>query len=321
MELTNSQKTLISEIRALKRAKNAILLCHNYQRPEIYEIADFIGDSLELCRKAKDSKAKVIVFCGVYFMAESAAILNPEMKVIIPSLGAGCALADMITVQALKAKKKKYPDAAVVCYVNSTAAVKAEADACCTSSSAVAVVRAMPSKRILFVPDKNLARFVAAQVPEKEIIPWEGFCPIHQRLTAEQLLLAKASYPKAKVIAHPECIDEVREMADFVTSTSGMMKIAKESDADEFICTTECGMVSRMQKEMPNKKFHTLCSVCFSMKKNTLENILECLKAEQFEIKIPENIRIKAFNAFEKMFAISEKSPKAKSAKLKSSCS
>jgi quinolinate synthase len=308
LELTEAQKSLINRIRQLKKEKRAVLLCHNYQRPEIYEVADFIGDSLELCRKAKNTEARFIIFSGVYFMAESAAILNPTMKVVIPARDAGCALSDMITAEALRKRKAEYPDAGVVCYVNSTAAVKAESDVCCTSSNAVAVVRAMPHRRSLCVPDKNLANFIAKQVPEKEIIPWEGFCPIHERLSPEYLLRAKAMHPNAKIIAHPECTDEVRAIADYVVSTSGMMKVACESDATEFICTTECGMIQRMKREIPGKKFFTVCSVCFDMKKNTLEGIEQALLTEQPEVIIPEETRKRAYAAFERMFTITYES-------------
>lgn len=315
MELTEAQKILVSRINKLKREKNAVILCHNYQRPEIYEVADFIGDSLELCRRARATDTAMIIFSGVYFMAESAAVLNPTMKVVIPAKDAGCALSDMITAEALRKRKTQYPDAAVVCYVNSTAAVKAESDVCCTSSNAVSIVRAFPHRRILFVPDKNLAAFVAKQVPEKEIIPWDGFCPIHQRLSPEYLLRAKAAHPNAKIIAHPECTDEVRAIADYVVSTSGMMKVAIDSDATEFICTTECGMIQRMKREIPGKKFFTVCSVCFDMKKNTLENIEQALLTEQHEIVIPEDIRVRALEAFSRMFEITD-SVKAPSPKI-----
>ena len=304
MELTEGQKQIIERIHQLKQEKRALILCHNYQRPEIYEVADFIGDSLELCRKAKDSNAHMIVFSGVYFMAESAAILNPSMKVVIPARNAGCALSDMITAEALRKKKLEYPDAAVVCYVNSSAEVKAESDVCCTSANAVQVIQSMPQKRILFVPDKNLASFVAKKVPEKEIIPWDGFCPIHQRLSPEYLLRAKAQHPNAKIIAHPECTEEVRAIADYVVSTGGMMKIAQESNATEFICTTECGMMQRMKKEMPDKKFFSVCSVCFDMKRNTLELIEESLRFERHEVVIPADVRFRASLAFDRMFTI-----------------
>lgn len=307
MELTTRQQELIGRIRRLKEEKKAIILCHNYQRPEIFEVADFIGDSLELCRKARAVKdLRLIVFCGVYFMAESAALLNPDRTVIIPDKDAGCALSDMITPEKLRVKKAEYPHAAVVCYINSTAAVKAESDICCTSSNAVAVTRSLPHKQILFVPDKNLAKFVADKVPEKEIIPWEGFCPIHERLSAEYLLLAKSQHPNAKIIAHPECTDSVRAVADYVVSTSGMMHIARESEATEFICTTECGMIQRMRREIPGKKFFTVCSVCFDMKKITLEKIIESLETERTAITIPEPIRTRALAAFEQMFAVTD---------------
>ncbi|MBI4994205.1 quinolinate synthase NadA [Candidatus Peregrinibacteria bacterium] len=306
VKLTKEQKTLIGRIRKLKKEKNAIVLCHNYQRPEIYEAADFIGDSLELCRKAATVSAKIIVFSGVYFMAESAAVLNPGVKVLIPDRSAGCALSDMITAEALRREKKKYPDAAVVCYVNSNAEVKAESDVCCTSGNAIDIVRALPNRRILFVPDKNLANFVAKQVPEKEIIPWDGYCPIHERLTAEYLIEAKKQKPNAKIIAHPECPKDVLAIADYVASTSGMLKVAEKSDADEFICTTECGMVQRLSRALPHKKFYTVCSVCFDMKKNTLELIEESLIREQYEVKVPEKIARKARKAFERMFEMTE---------------
>lgn len=304
MELTENQQALIDQIKKLKAEKKALILCHNYQRPEIYEVADFIGDSLELCRKAQAVNAPLIIFCGVYFMAESAAVLNPGSKVVIPDKKAGCALSDMITDEKLRERKKLYPEAAVVCYVNSTAAVKAESDISCTSQNAVAIVKSLPNKQILFVPDKNLASFVAKQVPEKEIIPWEGYCPIHERLTPEYLLKAKAMKPNAKIIAHPECTPEVRAVADYVVSTSGMLKVAKESEATDFIITTECGMVQRMKKEMPHKNFYTVCSACFDMKKITLEKIVEALIEEQFEVQIPPDIQIKAKRSLDKMLAL-----------------
>lgn len=306
VELTQTQKKLINRIRRLKKEKNAIILCHNYQRPEIYEVADFVGDSLELCRKAASVSAKIIVFSGVYFMAESAAVLNPGVKVLIPDRSAGCALSEMVTVEALRREKKKYPNAAVVCYVNSSAEVKAESDVCCTSSNAVEIVGSLPNKEILFIPDKNLANFVAKQVKGKKIIPWDGYCPIHERLTAEYLLEAKKQRPNAKIIAHPECPKDVLKIADFVASTSGMLRIARESEAKEFICTTECGMVQRLSRALPHKKFYTVCSVCFDMKKNTLELIEESLIKEQYEVKVPLGVAAGARRAFEKMFKMTE---------------
>ena len=307
MKLTSEQKDLIAQILSLKEKKNAIILAHNYQRPEIFEVADFIGDSLELCRKAAKTDAELIVFCGVHFMAESAALLNPTRKVLLPALDAGCALADMITAEDLRERKKLYPDAAVVCYVNCAADVKAESDVCCTSSNAAEVVRALPNKQILFVPDKNLAAYVAKQVPEKEIIPWEGFCPIHHRITVDMLLRAKTVHPNAKLVVHPECQPPVLEIADHVASTSKMAEYCRNSDAEEFIIITECGLVQKLLKEMPTKKFFTVCNMCYDMKKNTLESIIDCLEKEQYWIQIPEDVAVKARKAFQRMFDLTEK--------------
>lgn len=298
------EHVLTERILKLKREKNAIILAHNYQRPEIYDVADYIGDSLGLCEKARDSDAEIIVFSGVYFMAESAAILNPSKKVLIPAKDAGCALSDMITADALREKKKEYPNAAVVAYINCTADVKAEADIMCTSSNAAEVCRSLPHHQILFVPDKNLANFVQKQVPEKEIIPWEGFCPIHHRITPEYILQAMANHPRAKLIVHPECTEEVIAISDYCVSTSKMIQIAEEDPAEEFLIITECGMVNRMKQAIPNKKFYTVCSVCFDMKKNTLEKIEESLLTGQHEVIVPEPIRIRAYQAFERMFAL-----------------
>ncbi len=305
-------REIIARIQRLKKEKRAIILAHNYQRPEIYEVADFIGDSLLLCEQAREADCDTIVFSGVYFMAESAAILNPKRKVLIPAHDAGCALSDMITPEALRAKKKEYPDAAVVCYINSTADVKAESDIICTSSNAVEVVRSLPNRRILFVPDKNLANFAARFVQDKEIIPWEGFCPIHHRITPEYILKAMAGHPNAKLIVHPECTQDVIAIADYCASTSKMINIAEEDPAEEFLVITECGMVNRMKQALPHKKFFTVCSVCFDMKKNTLEKIEESLLKEQHLVTVPEDVRVKAYIAFERMFDLrkQKKAPK-----------
>lgn len=295
---------IMARIKQLKKEKRAVILAHNYQRPEIYEVADFIGDSLGLCEKAQAVDCDIIVFSGVYFMAESAAILNPTKKVLIPAKDAGCALSDMITAEALRAKKQAYPDAAVVCYINSTADVKAESDIICTSSNAVEVVKSMRQRRVLFVPDKNLANFVAKSVPEKEIIPWEGFCPIHHRITPEYILKAMANHPNAKLIVHPECTEEVIAISDYCVSTSKMIKVAEEDPSEEFLVITECGMVNRMKQALPHKKFYTVCSVCFDMKKNTLEKIEESLITGQHEVTVPEPVRSQAYEAFARMFAL-----------------
>ncbi len=305
--LTKEQNEQIEKIKRLKKEKDAIILVHNYQRPEIYEVADYIGDSLGLCVKAQEMKAKIIVFCGVHFMAESAAVMNPDKKVLLPALDAGCALADMITAEALIKEQAKYPEAATVCYVNSTADVKAASDICCTSSNAVEVVKSLPNKQILMVPDKNLASFVAKQLPDKEIIAWDGFCPIHHKITAPYILEAKKKKPNAKILAHPECRDEVLQLSDFVGSTEAIVKFATEDDGEEYIVLTECGMIQRLMKENSNKKFYTVCGLCYDMKKITLERIINSLENEEYEITVPFDIAVKARESLDKMFLINKK--------------
>lgn len=303
--MNTANKKLIQQINALKKQKNAVILVHNYQRPEIYEVADFIGDSLDLCKKAAKTDARVILFCGVNFMAESAAILNPGKKVIVPYLDAGCAMADMVNPEDLKKLKKKHPDAAVVCYVNSTAEVKAISDVCCTSANAVAVVRALAEKKVIFVPDQNLALYVASQVPEKEIIPWAGFCPAHHAMTKEKVSEIKTHYPKACLIAHPECRPEVLSMSNYVRSTSGMIDAARDDASDEFFILTECGMIERLRRELPKKKFYGLCNICFDMKKNTLESVLRALEDEKPIVRVDKKVMKRAKSAFDKMFDVS----------------
>lgn len=301
------QDKLIEEINFLKKRKNAVILAHNYQRPEIFKVADFIGDSLQLCQEAAKTKARLIVFCGVNFMAESAVILNPEKKVVVPYLDAGCTMADMVDAKSLREFKKSHPKAAVVCYVNSSAEVKAECDVCCTSSNAVGVVKAMKEKEIIFVPDKNLAAYVAKQVPDKTIIAWKGYCPIHQNLNKESIESIRKTYPKAKIIAHPECTPEVVSAADYVSSTSGMIKMAKENAANEFFVVTECGMTERMRLEIPDKHFEGLCNICFDMKKNHLEAVLKALESEKPVVIIDKKVLNKARKAFDKMFSLTRK--------------
>lgn len=304
MTLNKDQQKLIKEINALKKAKNAIVLVHNYQRPEIYEVADFIGDSLELCIKAAETDAKIILFCGVNFMAESAAILNPFKKVVIPYLDAGCAMADMVNAKDLRLFKRKYPKAKVVCYVNSSADVKAESDICCTSSSAVKVVKSLKEKEVIFVPDKNLADYVQKQIPDKKIIPWQGFCPVHHSLTKEYIMDVRKEYPKAKILAHPECRTEVLDLADYISSTSGMIWCARNSKAKEFFVLTECGMVERLKRELPDKKFYGLCNICFDMKKNTLPAILKSLQDERPIVRVDKKVALKAKKSFDRMFEV-----------------
>ena len=259
--------SLVDSIIHLKREKNALILVHNYQRPEIFEVADFIGDSLGLCQEARQTDADLIVFSGVYFMAESAAILNPDKKVVIPDPDSGCAMSDMITADSLRAMKAKHPGVPVVTYVNSTAAVKAESDLCCTSANAVDVVASLPDERIIMAPDRNLAAFVAKQLPGKDILAWDGYCPIHERLTIDYVEQSRRAHPDAKLIAHPECPEDVIAAADYCCSTSKMIEVCTNDPAEEFVLMTECGMLNRLKKALPHKRFYTLCSLCFDMKK------------------------------------------------------
>lgn len=297
-------QALITQINELKREKNALILVHNYQRPEIFEVADFIGDSLGLCQQARDTDASLIVFSGVYFMAESAVILNPGKKVVIPDPGSGCAMSDMITADSLRDMKAKYPGVPVVTYVNSTAEVKAESDICCTSSNAVDVVASLPDTRIIMAPDRNLAAYVAKQLPGKEILAWDGYCPIHERLTIDYVEQSRRAHPEAKLIAHPECPEDVIAAADYCCSTSKMIEVCTNDPAEEFVLMTECGMLNRLKKALPHKRFYTLCSLCFDMKKNTLEKIYESLRDETTEVIVPEPIRLRAYQAFSRMFEV-----------------
>jgi len=303
------KEELRRNIEKLKRERNAIVLAHNYQRDEIQEIADFSGDSLELARKAVNTKEDVIVFCGVHFMAESAAILNPGKKVLLPAKEAGCPMADMITVRKLREKKKEFPGARVVCYVNSSAEIKAESDISCTSSNAIEIVRSMKSERIIFVPDKNLGRYVQTQVPEKEIILWEGFCPTHIRLTEEDVARVKDKFPKAAFIAHPECRPEVLHLADHICSTKGMFDYAKKSQAKEFIIGTESGMLYKLRRDNPNKKFYvpTTHLICANMKLTTLGWVAHSLENMVYEVKVSERVAEKARRTLEKMLSVTKK--------------
>ena len=300
------QEDLKRRIAQLKKEKNAVILVHNYQREEIQEIADIVGDSLQLARAATKAEADIIEFCGVRFMAESASILNPDKKVLLPVKEAGCPLADMITPEKLRALKSQYPDAACVCYVNSSAEVKAESDIACTSSNAIEVVKSLPKKRIIFVPDENLGKYVQLQVAEKEIILWKGFCPTHIRLSEEEVIKTKKEYPQAEFLAHPECNPEVLKLADEICSTAGMFKYARASKSKEFIIGTESGMLYRLKKENPGKKFYLPSEhlVCANMKLTTLGWVAHSLEMEINEVKVPENIRLKAKKSLDRMLEI-----------------
>ena len=300
-------RDLVVEIEELKRRENAVVLAHNYQRPEIFEVADFVGDSLELARKAAGVEAGTIVFCGVHFMAETAKILNPTKTVLLPNLAAGCSLADSITGEALAERRdelrKVYPDLAVVTYVNTTADVKAESDVCCTSSNAVRIVEALPARNILFTPDENLAAFVQSQTT-KNVVAWNGNCYVHHQIRPEQIERVRAAMPHVKVIAHPECRRDVLELADAVLSTSGMIDYARKSDAKEFLVVTECGLSDRLLLELPEKKFYKACKLCQYMKMITLEETAAALRHRRYAIAVDEDVRIRAERSIRRMLEI-----------------
>ena len=268
--------SIINKILKLKKEKNAIILSHNYQRGEVQDVADFVGDSLGLSQTASKTDAEVIIFCGVHFMAETAALVCPDKKVIIPDIHAGCPMAAMVTARELREKKKQYPDAVVVCYVNSTADVKAEVDICCTSANAVNVVASIPEeKEILFVPDKSLGDWVSKQLG-REMVLWEGFCPTHHRIMAEHIDKFRQENPEGEVVVHPECTSDVVEMADHVNSTTGIIKYVHGSSSEKFFIGTESGIIHRLEKENPDKQFFNVLKLadCPNMKLITLEKIL-----------------------------------------------
>jgi quinolinate synthase len=296
---------MIEEILALKKKRNAVILAHNYQIPEVQDVADLVGDSLELSRAAAHLDAEVIVFCGVDFMAETAAILSPQKKVVLPEKGAWCPMAHMITPEQLKELKALYPEAAAVCYVNSTAEVKAESDICCTSANGVQVVNSLPQKQVIFVPDRNLAAYVARHT-EKQIIPWNGYCYVHDHFTPDEVRATRARHPQAEVLVHPECRPEVIDLADYVYSTAGMGRHARSSKAHEFIIGTEVGMLYRLKKENPDKEFYPLSekAVCQNMKKTNLEKVLRALQTLEPRVTVPEEIAARARKAIERMLAV-----------------
>jgi len=300
--------TLTDKILKLKKEKKAVILAHNYQRPEIQDIADYVGDSIELSRKAVEEKeAKMIVFSAVDFMAESAAILNPEKKVLLPSLGARCPMAQMLTVDEIKRWKVMYPLVPVILYVNTLASAKAYCDVCCTSANAVEVINSVNAETVLFGPDHNLAEYVQRKTGKTVIpIPERGFCPTHLLFQPEEVHILKMQHPDAVVMVHPECTMEMQNIADFIGSTSQMCKHAKESNARTFIVATEEGILHRLRKENPGKQFILAYegAVCPNMKLNTLERLYKCLKEEKYVITVPEPIAEKARKALERMFEL-----------------
>ncbi|MCX6348557.1 MAG: quinolinate synthase NadA [Candidatus Aureabacteria bacterium] len=300
-----SAASLAERILTLKRDLNAVILVHNYQRDEVQEIADFLGDSLDLSRKAARTPAEIIVFCGVHFMAETAAILCPDRLVLLPDLAAGCPMADMITPEALRELKREHPAAIVAAYVNTSAAVKAEADICVTSANAAEIVSRLPADReIIFIPDQYLAAHVSKKTGRK-LIAWPGYCPTHVGILYEDIEREKRLHPGALVMVHPECPAAENDAAEEVLSTSGMVRFARESSAREFIVGTEVGLISRLKRENPEKVFYpaTERAVCPNMKRITLEKVLWSLEDRQFEIKVPEEIRVKAKRAVDAMLA------------------
>ena len=294
---------LQNKITALKHQKNALILAHYYQPMDVQEIADHVCDSYAMARRAHDAKENILVICGVHFMAESAKLLNPEKTVLLPSQGAGCPMADTVKPEDIAILRARYPDAAVVCYVNTSAAVKAVCDVCCTSSSAVKIVRALPEKRIIFIPDRNLGAFVASHVPEKEIMLFDGCCPVHDRITESDAVAAKKAYPGAKLLVHPECRAEVLRHADYIGSTEGIINEAMMSSAEVFIIGTENGVAERLGKLMPEKNFYTMGSgfTCPDMKKTGLNDVYESLLRGKFEITLDAGEIAAAGRSLERM--------------------
>lgn len=301
---------LVERINKLKKERNAVILVHNYQIPEVQDIADYVGDSLGLSIQASKTDAEVIVFCGVHFMAETAAIISPNKKVIMPEVHAGCPMADMINIEGLRKIKKENPNAKVVCYVNSSAEIKAESDICCTSANAVNVVRSLKdAKEIIFVPDKFLGNYTSTKVKDKKFILWQGFCPTHAKILPQHITAVKEKHPNAVVMVHPECRPETIALADEVLSTGGMLKFASETDAKEIIVGTEIGIIYRLQKENPDKKFYSAYdqAICPNMKMTNLEKVLWSLEDLETEVKVPKAIADKARVAIEKMLIIGQR--------------
>ena len=303
--IVNSDAELKEKIISLKTRRNAVILAHNYQLGEVQDIADFVGDSLELSQEAAKTDADVIVFCGVLFMAETASILSPDKIVLLPDIHAGCPMADMITAEGLRERKRELPGATVVCYINSSAEVKAESDVCCTSANAVKVIESLDAEEILFVPDQYLGHYVSTKVNKKMVL-WPGFCPTHVRIQPQYITNLRQEYPQAKVVVHPECRPEVIALADEVLSTGGLCRYAARSEVKEIIVGTEIGIIHRLRKENPGKKFIPVSeqAVCPRMKLITLESVLWSLQEMTPEIKVPEEIRLKAKVAVDKMLEI-----------------
>lgn len=304
-----NKQDMINEINKLRKEKNAIILAHNYQVSEIQDIADVVGDSLKLSQIASESDADTIVLCGVHFMAESAKILSPEKKVLLPNPDAGCPMADMIDVEKLREFKSKYDGAPVVCYVNSSAEVKAESDICVTSSNALKIVNSLKEEKILFIPDRNLGDYINNQVKDKEIISFDGYCITHNRIKIKEIEEARKLHPKAVILAHPECDPEIVKRADFIGSTSAIINYAKEASEGTFIIATEMGIMHKLEADNINKdkKFFMLSPslICSNMKKNRLEDVYNALREDKTEIEVEEGVRLKAKSTLDKMLELS----------------
>ncbi len=300
------KKELTKDILALKQERNAVIVAHNYQIDDVQALADVIGDSFALSKYCASVPQDVIVFCGVHFMAESAKILSPQKTVLLPEINAGCPMADMVTAEDVRALKRNHPNAAVVCYINTSAAVKAESDICCTSSNAVKVIQSLAEEEIIFVPDKNLGNYIAKKVPEKRMIIWDGFCVTHHRVTLEDVQKAKEAHPDAVLLVHPECRPEVVELADFVGSTRQIIDFAAASKEKKFIIGTEMGVLFSLKRNNPEKTFYLLSPglICPNMKKTRLDSVYNALKQMRYTIELAEEILVKARTSLERMLKV-----------------
>jgi quinolinate synthase len=304
--MEDNRAVLADRIQKLRKDRNALILAHNYQPGEVQDIADFVGDSLELSQKAARTDARIIVFCGVHFMAETASILSPHKTVLLPVMEAGCPMANMVTAEDVRRLRREHPEAVVVCYVNTTAGVKAESDVCCTSANGVQLVRGLEADEIIFVPDQYLGHYISTQTGKKMIL-WPGYCPTHVRIQAADIPRIRAIYPRAEVMVHPECRPDVVSLADFVLSTGGMIRHASGTRASELVVGTEIGILHRLRKENPGKTFIPLTeqALCPDMKLIGLENILWCLEEMTYEVKVPKATRLRARKAVDRMIGIS----------------
>ena len=306
--MTEEEKLLLEEIEQLKKENNALVVAHYYQAGEVQEAADVVGDSYALAKACQASTKKVIVFCGVHFMAESAKILSPNKIVLMPNPNAGCPMADMVTPEMVRDLRKKHPEATVVCYINTSAAVKAECDVCVTSSNAEKIINKLEAKEILFLPDMNLGANIAAKMPNKKFILFEGYCVVHHQVTTGDVESKRIQFPNSKLLVHPECPPEVVELADYAGSTKGLLDFVIDSDAQEFIIGTEKGVVYNMQKACPDKKFHMLsnCLLCVNMKKTNLTMVRDSLRDFQYEIEVDEVTRLRAEGCLKRMMELAE---------------